>query len=211
MSTRSGALSSIALAATTPVATAIGAALGLAIVGIPPPPAGSIMVVGLGLIASGAVALVMSSGARGRVPVQPEPWPNRDPRRWQPAGYEAPRSPESAESGMPRARARPELVHQLLPVPSGQWWSQGAPMSSRETAPPPQRQVRGPELATYLDSSIVAQCPNCGGFLLDTADAPPGYRFGCRACAFRWEWHPGTPWPPVRVSPRLRGDHPASS
>ena len=60
------------------------------------------------------------------------------------------------------------------------------------------------ELETYLQTSIVAQCPRCGAFHLDAAAAPPGYRFRCRACAFDWGWQPGEPWPAVQVNPRRR-------
>jgi hypothetical protein len=96
-----------------------------------------------------------------------------------------------------------EHLHLVLPVPSDRWWGEGTgPVDPEDTAAA--RHARPRELSSYLRTSLIAQCPRCGGFHLVAEAIPPGYRFGCRACEFVWDWQSGQPWPAVRVDPRRR-------
>jgi len=93
-------------------------------------------------------------------------------------------------------------VQLVLPVPSGQWWGRESPPTRGPGAAPAARHAPPPELETYLQSSVIAQCPRCGSFQLDAEAVPPGYGFECRACGAGWDWQPDQPWPAVRVNPR---------
>ncbi len=126
--------------------------------------------------------------------------------------------PEYAE---PEAPARPTSAVEFVPFPppsdAGRsprpapenWWHAGA-----APAPPsPEgRRAPAPDLATYVDpavtarlnSATVAQCPRCGAFKLDVDHDRDPWAFHCRACDNTWTWRPGSPWPAVRVAPRLR-------
>jgi len=111
-------------------------------------------------------------------------------------------------SGPPSAAK--ETVVQLLPLgsqpgqaagsgpPDAPWWDspQGAPPPS-----PGAKRAPAPDLSTYLASTLIAQCPRCGGFRLDIRRARSGWDFRCESCEYTWTWQPGTPWPPVRVMP----------
>jgi rubredoxin len=93
-------------------------------------------------------------------------------------------------------------VVQLTPV-SLEWWD--AAQGAAPPAPSPAAQrAPAPDLSSYLDSTIIAQCPNCGAFRLDFRRARNGWDFRCESCRYIWSWQPGTPWPPVRVAPALR-------
>ena len=99
-----------------------------------------------------------------------------------------------------------ETVVQLLPLsPPGTagpadapWWdsAQPAPASSAGA-----KRAPAPDLATYLASTFIAQCPRCGAFRLDIRRASSVWDFRCEVCGHTWSWQPGTPWPPVRVMP----------
>jgi rubredoxin len=103
-----------------------------------------------------------------------------------------------------------DTVVQLLPVSPGReapWWdaAQSGPPASGEAS----RRAPAPDLASYLASTIIAQCPNCGAFRLDFRRARHGWDFRCESCRYTWTWRPDTPWPPVRVAPgRRRELHP---
>jgi hypothetical protein len=99
-----------------------------------------------------------------------------------------------------------ETVVQLLPVsPETPWWDAAQAAQGGPPAPGSQAQrVPAPDLSTYLASTIIAQCPNCGAFRLDFRRAGNGWDFRCESCGYTWTWQPGTAWPPVRVAPRRR-------
>jgi hypothetical protein len=110
-----------------------------------------------------------------------------------------PRPPGSDGLAQP---APPETVVQLLPASGKQeWWDapQGVPAAS-----PAARRAPAPDLASYLASTFIAQCPNCGAFRLDFRRARNGWEFRCESCRYTWSWRHGTPWPPVRVAPTRR-------
>ncbi|WP_139263518.1 hypothetical protein [Geodermatophilus africanus] len=123
-----------------------------------------------------------------------EPPASRHPAAEHPAA-----SPLDAEPRAPNG----EQAQLALPVPSGQWWGRGNPSAHAPGAAPASGHAPPPDLETYLQSSIIAQCPRCGSFQLDAEAVPPGYGFECRTCGLGWHWHPDQPWPAVRVNPRL--------
>ncbi|MFC7614386.1 hypothetical protein ACFQV2_13510 [Actinokineospora soli] len=69
-------------------------------------------------------------------------------------------------------------------------------------APAPTRPAR--DLAGYLDSARVVQCPRCGSFEIDVTGRTDGYAFRCRADDHGWQWRPGAPWPATVVVSRPR-------
>jgi hypothetical protein len=104
-----------------------------------------------------------------------------------------------------RTQAPPESVVQLLPAsPNTPWWdaAQAAPPSPGPKA----QRTPAPDLSTYLASTIIAQCPNCGAFRLDfrRSRSRNGWDFRCESCRYTWTWQQGTAWPAVRVAPRRR-------
>jgi hypothetical protein len=198
----------VALSAVTLIATVVGGVLGLTVVRSEWFPTVPILLVGLGLIALAGMVLVDAGTAQqsasrvrgdgGGQPVTPTSFAG--PADATPAA-------EAAEHQATPREAQPhvaEQVHMALPVPSVQWWGRGTPSAQEALAVPEARQVPPPELETYLQTSIIAQCPRCGAFHLDAEATPPGYRFGCRTCGSEWDWQPGQPWPAVQVSPRRR-------
>jgi hypothetical protein len=150
-------------------------------------------------------------------PLEPSPgagYTRVDPRYARP-------EPRYAE---PETPARTESAVDLIPFPSRpdtgnsqqpgaqNWWQQpvaAPPLPSREG-----RRAPAPDLSTYLDSTVtanldstlIAQCPRCGAFKLDIDRARDPWAFRCQACDDTWTWRTGTPWPAVRVAPRLRRD-----
>jgi hypothetical protein len=183
-----------------------------------------IVAVIVGVVAGGiAVAVFRSSG-------RPAPWPPGDhpgpsppaerdgtsaarslpaPSPDGPAGSAATvpvsplASPGSAVSPRPA-----ETVVQLLPAQPGHpgadksWWdaARGAPPPSSSAA----QRAPAPDLSSYLASTFIAQCPQCGAFRLDFRRARSGWDFRCESCEYIWTWQPGSPWPPVRVAPKRR-------
>ena len=110
--------------------------------------------------------------------------------------------------------AQPAAADMLRVLP-GQaavtWWD-----AARQELPPTVSAglAAPPELASYLDTAQVAQCPNCGELTLDATGVSGGWALECPACSHAWTWRPGTPWPDVTVIPRRRrasGQSPASS
>jgi hypothetical protein len=130
--------------------------------------------------------------------------------------------PEPATPASPArhaSRARPpappatssDPVVQLLPASPGgpggadaPWWdaAQGGPPAPSHAA----RRAPAPDLSSYLSSTVIAQCPNCGAFRLDFRRAGNGWDFRCESCRYTWSWQAGTNWPPVRVAPRRRSE-----
>jgi hypothetical protein len=208
----------LALSAATVAATVVGGALGLTIVRSEWFPTVPILLAGLGLIAVAGMVLIDARTAErpaGRVP-----GPDDDGE----GPSDTPTTPADPDTAMPTAdtvehqpteeQAQPpsdEQVHVALPVPSVQWWGRGAPSAHAAVRAPEAQRVPPPELETYLQTSIIAQCPCCGAFHLDTEATPPGYRFECRTCGFEWHWQPGRPWPAVQVNPRRRRPDPLSA
>jgi hypothetical protein len=83
------------------------------------------------------------------------------------------------------------------------WWNQGEPTPAAGAAAAAEVPVN-PDLSSYLDSALVAQCPNCGSFRMDTDQTAPEWRFRCQECQQIWAWRPGSPWPAIQVRPRMR-------
>lgn len=83
------------------------------------------------------------------------------------------------------------------------WWNAGERTQAAGAAAAAEVPVT-PELSSYLDSALVAQCPNCGSFRMDTDQTAPEWRFRCQECQQIWAWRPGNPWPAIQVRPRLR-------
>jgi rubredoxin len=167
-------------------------------------------------VAIGAVAVL----AAARWPGKPVSDPDQPEGQARPAGSHrtpprgaAPVSPVPAMAVSPKGQGTPsDTVVQLLPVSPGReaeapWWdaAQGGPPASSAAA----RRAPAPDLSSYLASTIIAQCPNCGAFRLDFRRARHGWDFRCESCRYTWTWRPDTPWPPVRVAPgRRRELHP---
>ena len=117
-----------------------------------------------------------------------------------PQGTPRLRAPRASPA--PPAAAPSDPVVQLLPVSPGAdapWWdaAQGGPPAPSAAA----QRAPAPDLSSYLSSTVIAQCPNCGAFRLDFRRARNGWDFRCESCDYTWTWQPGTPWPPVRVVP----------
>ena len=83
------------------------------------------------------------------------------------------------------------------------WWNSGEPTPTAGAATAAEVPVTS-DLSGYLDSALVAQCPNCGSFRMDTDQTAQEWRFRCQECQQIWAWRPGDPWPAIQVRPRLR-------
>jgi len=155
-------------------------------------------------------------------PSRPEseyPRANPELARGNPSQYSQTRvGPRNAgpetEYPKPEIPARSESVVELMqfssqrdaggpPQQGADWWQQpvGPPPSTSSAG----RSAPAPDLSSYLDSAVIAQCPRCGAFDLDIDNRRDPWAFRCRACGQTWAWQPGSPWPPVRVAPRQRG------
>jgi hypothetical protein len=169
------------------------------------------------VIGVGVALLTVPLGWAAQVPSSPPPGPPPGPpyREGSPspvrgsAGQVQQRRDTPGKTLEPENRAESDGVVRVMPLapqaPAGaEWWQQaGTPVArhtrtEREAAPP---------LSSYLDSALVVQCPRCGSFLADVRQGPAEWSFGCQECGNKWAWHPGTPWPPVTVRPRLRGEN----
>jgi hypothetical protein len=204
------------LSAATVAATATGGTLGVVLQNRWTP-AVPVLVIGLGVIALIGVVMIDVQGGRveprddAEGPDARRP-PSRGVRQWPEASDRHPALPEPRAPDDAVAPERPpdrpgdDRVTIALPVPSpGQWWTRGAPITRDAPGPqPPVRRVAVPDLESYLESSLLAQCPNCGSFDLAVLPSQPGYEFACDECGRRWAWQPGQPWPRLRVSPRRR-------
>lgn len=82
------------------------------------------------------------------------------------------------------------------------WWNSGEPTPTAGAAAAEVPVTS--DLSGYLDSALVAQCPNCGSFRMDTDQTAQEWRFRCQECQQIWAWRPGDPWPAIQVRPRLR-------
>ena len=126
-----------------------------------------------------------------------------------PRGIEGPRGQSPGGRGPdPSIRPTPDqvavvrLMEPQEPVTKS-WWNQGEPTSAAGAAAAAEAPVTG-DLSSYRDSALVAQCPNCGSFRMDTDQTAPEWRFRCQECQQIWTWRPGSPWPAIQVRPRLR-------
>ncbi len=82
------------------------------------------------------------------------------------------------------------------------WWNHGETPPAGGAAPA--EVPVAADLSSYLDSALIAQCPNCGSFRIDTDARAPEWRFRCRDCKQIWSWQPGNPWPALQIRPGLR-------
>jgi hypothetical protein len=196
------------LSATTLVATLLGGILGVGLRSGWSPRTPVLLLV-LGLVGLTGLAVVHAQPRSG----SPSPQPGAAEGGGGQSVAASPRdAPPRPGAGMGERPSAPDgdQVTVALPVPSDQWWGRGTPVPRAGAAATTAEPVNAPDLETYLQTSIVAQCPRCAAFRLDVDASPPGYRFECRACGCRWEWQPGQPWPSVHVSPRRRGPDPRS-
>lgn len=169
----------------------------------------------------------------GSGPVQPgyrEPtgFSRTEPGTVQPGRHRQPTSHRSVPQAPPSTEPAKLVLPLAGPATGGnlprQWWNErrGASAASHATdtgatppdagqadgsQPSPSRVVPAPPLSSYDPASaLIAQCPRCGEFRLDVSASSPGYAFRCViGCGNRWEWTPGTPWPPVVVRRNLSG------
>ncbi len=181
---------------TTPVACMVGAALATVVVGKPPLPVAVLLALAVGaLVAYGADVAYRMSQRLDRVPPPPPP-----PANWTPAPAPPPYPPRTPIDPRPG------------PVPpASQWWDR--PQSPVSLTDSVASRPLTPSLDSYLPANgsdrlpgRIPQCPRCGDFGVTPTVATSGgsYRFRCRACAHEWTWKRGSPWPAVRVNPRLR-------
>jgi hypothetical protein len=201
--------STVSLSLATVVATTAGGATGVAFSDPLSPVATTALVIGLGVISLIGIAMVnlgKQTRVSGRLAPQAghPPVPDRrasDPRR---AAHPRPPDPQPTSVDNTPGPAPNSHISVALPLPS-QWWTQEPRVTASQTRPPQHATpVAAPDLESYLASSLLAQCPQCGSFDLAATAAPPGYDFVCRACDHPWRWQSGQPWPAMRVSPRLR-------
>jgi hypothetical protein len=141
------------------------------------------------------------------VMVQPEKRPEKQPEVQPNAVPKAVSSPEPLRPapGSPAPTAR--LVLDVEKPAGGQWWTQtqtSAPPrpTSNGDAPRPVTQAR--DLAGYVESARVVQCPRCGSFHIDVTRLAGGYSFRCRTDEHAWQWQPGRAWPSTVVVSRRR-------
>lgn len=104
--------------------------------------------------------------------------------------------PIVGEQWWPSAPTPPASGHPT-PVDPGQAYP--APARPRDVA---DRLAPLPQMVT--GGSQMAQCPNCGSFMVDLRHEPQGFAFSCRDCDHDWQWQPGTAWPTTVVRPLRR-------
>ncbi|MEV4319081.1 hypothetical protein [Actinocrispum sp. NPDC049592] len=90
------------------------------------------------------------------------------------------------------------------PAGGGQWWTQtkSAPQPSVNGDARPAPKPR--DLAGYVDTARVVQCPRCGSFQIDVTRLAGGFSFRCRTDDHAWQWQPGRAWPATVVVSRRR-------
>lgn len=111
------------------------------------------------------------------------------------------RPPADSQASAADNQAGADVVRVLSGQGRVPWWEaarQEFPSAASVSYPPP------PELASYLDTAQVAQCPNCGELTLDATAISNGWDLKCPACCHTWTWRIGTRWPDVTVIPRRR-------
>ena len=124
----------------------------------------------------------------------------------QPPPENEPRDAASAEPPVPqRVDATPASLV-LGPggsAATGQWWDQSPVRHARTPVPVTKSgQPAAPELAGYVASARVVQCPRCGAFRIDVHQSAGVFAFRCRVDDHRWEWQPGASWPATVVLSR---------
>lgn len=143
------------------------------------------------------------------------------PRQWWNERQTAGAVPPATGGAAPAAGAPPATAGSAPPATAGSAspaaTGSGSSVAAGSAPPPaaqadrrgpsPIRRTPAPPLSGYdAASALIAQCPRCGEFRLDVSTVSPGYAFRCVAgCGNRWEWTPGTPWPPVVVRRNLSG------
>lgn len=136
-------------------------------------------------------------------------WPAQQPAPPTPPLPAGPYPCEARPMPAPVSQAEAEDLVRLQPIVSrpatdGPWWQK----ADGPSALPSQDVLLGPapNVVGYLDSALIAQCPDCGAFGLEAKrmQAPNRWGFRCESCDFTWPWQLGTPWPPVRVRPWRR-------
>jgi hypothetical protein len=107
-------------------------------------------------------------------------------------------------------RARPQVPPPVDETPvlgtGGQWWDRQPERRARPPAPAAGHVARPavPELAGYLESAKVVQCPRCGAFRIDVEQVAGVFAFRCRVDDHTWQWEPGAGWPATVVLSRRR-------
>ncbi len=112
------------------------------------------------------------------------------------------RETEGTAPGPPEYVAAVRLMQMPPPVASP-WWQPGQTGQAAAGATAAEAPV-APKLSSYLDSALIAQCPNCGSFRIDAHQMAPQWQFRCQECRQEWAWRPADPWPAVQVRPHLR-------
>ncbi len=125
---------------------------------------------------------------------EPEPVP--EPPRHTPLAQAPP-----AEEPQPTTRM---VLDVDTPSAGGQWWTQtkSAPRPSANGDARPAPRTR--DLAGYVDTARVVQCPRCGSFQIDVTRLAGGFSFRCRTDEHAWQWQPGRAWPATVVVSRRR-------
>jgi hypothetical protein len=120
----------------------------------------------------------------------------------------AQQQPPVPEPGQPKP-AWPEKTSSQLRVvldapSSGQWWTRTSPAAPRPNGESPRPATQARDLAGYVETARVVQCPQCGSFHIDVTRLAGGYSFRCRTGEHVWQWQPGRAWPATVVVSRRR-------
>src|SRR5215470_11586271 len=142
-----------------------------------------------------------SSGAAWR-------WPEQKRPATEQAGRNAQHRAEATSTsvlpaGQPGAHRRAgepaSLVLGVDQRAGGLWWGRQPAAGQAHPASVAPARPQPLDLAGYLDSARVVQCPRCGAFRIDVRHRGGGFAFHCQVDEYRWEWQPGTGWPPTVV------------
>jgi hypothetical protein len=141
------------------------------------------------------VAGVLIATLLTREEPEPEPVPRPMPEPHRPAPMPAP----------PDQQPTTRMVLDVdTPSAGGQWWAQtkAAPRPTTNGDARPATQPR--DLAGYVETARVVQCPRCGSFQIDVTRLAGGFSFRCRTDDHAWQWQPGRAWPATVVVSRRR-------
>lgn len=139
-------------------------------------------------------------------PSAPQPHPLSNPATSQPGPTtRLPRGPQPTAPPPPPTppppRNPPLALVPVEPDPTAGVFSWGRSVQPPSASSSPSSSARPqppPELADYVDSVRVVQCPHCGDFRVDVRRDDTGYAFTCRFDdRHHWQWRPGGPWPTV--------------
>jgi hypothetical protein len=126
---------------------------------------------------------------------EPDPLPRPMPEPHRPAPMQTP----------PDLQPTSRMVLDVdTPAGGGQWWAQtkAAPRPTANGDARPATQPR--DLAGYVETARVVQCPRCGSFQIDVTRLAGGFSFRCRTDEHAWQWQPGRAWPATVVVSRRR-------